>query len=40
MFLELVVQGPITEMEEATQASVKDTAKYVAERFERETEDV
>jgi hypothetical protein len=33
--LEPVVQGPVTETEEATQADVEDTVKLVAEQFER-----
>jgi hypothetical protein len=37
--LELVVQGPIVETEESAHASVEDTAKCVAEWFERQPED-
>jgi hypothetical protein len=38
--LEPVVQGIIAETEEATRADIKDTAKLVVERFERNPEDV
>jgi hypothetical protein len=37
--LEPVVQGPIAETEEAARASVQDTAKLVAARFECQAED-
>jgi hypothetical protein len=36
--LELVVQGPIMEMTDATHAGVKDTVKLIAERVERQPE--
>jgi hypothetical protein len=37
--LELVVQGPAEDVQEATQVGVRETAKLVAERFERLPED-
>jgi hypothetical protein len=37
--LELVVQGPIMEIEEATRASIEDTTKLVAEQFEHQAKD-
>jgi hypothetical protein len=37
--LEPVVQGPVTETVEATHAGIEDTAKLVAEIFERQLED-
>jgi hypothetical protein len=37
--LEPVVQGPITKMEEAARADIEDTAKLVAEQFERQPKD-
>jgi hypothetical protein len=37
--LELVVQGPVVEMEKAARAGIQDTAKLVAARFQRQAED-
>jgi hypothetical protein len=37
--LEQVVQGPIAETKEATGASVQDTAKLMATRFQHQAED-
>jgi hypothetical protein len=37
--LEPVVQGPAEDVQEATQVGVRETAKLVAERFERLPED-
>jgi hypothetical protein len=37
--LEPVVQGCVTEMEEATRASIQDTAKLMVTRFQRQVED-
>jgi hypothetical protein len=34
-----VVQGPDAETEEVARASIQDTAKLVAARFERQAED-
>jgi hypothetical protein len=38
--LELVVQGPVEGFAEAAKDNVEDAARAVAERFEREPEDV
>jgi hypothetical protein len=37
--LEPVVQGPAEEVEEVAQAGVRDTTRFVAERFERQAKD-
>jgi hypothetical protein len=37
--LEPVVQGPAEQVSEATQVDVQETAKVVAERFDRQPED-
>jgi hypothetical protein len=37
--LEPIVQGPVVEMEETARASVQNTTKLVAARFERQIED-
>jgi hypothetical protein len=37
--LELVVQGPAEQVPEVAQVDIQETAKVVAERFERQPED-
>jgi hypothetical protein len=37
--LEPVVQGPVEEVPEAAQVSVRETAKLIVERFKRQSED-